>query len=287
MSLDSLAVFVITASTNVSVLLLLSLGLAIVFGIRGIINLAHGEFVMVGAYVAVKLNALQVPFVVAIVLGPLGVAALGLLVERVLIRRLYDRLADCMLATWGLSLILTQVVTLVYGPTTAGMAFPLGNVSVGSYRVATYDLVIIGVAAIALTALFLLMRRTRFGLLARATARSSGMAEALGVDTARIDMFTFGAGAAAAGFAGAVLAPFLGVSPTMGQNFIAKAFMTVLVGGADYILGTLSAAFLLGGFEATLARWLIPVIGQVGLLLLAIAIVRFRPYGLSRAAVRR
>jgi branched-chain amino acid transport system permease protein len=287
MSLDNITVFLITASTNISVLLLLALGLAIVYGVRGIINLAHGEFVMLGAYIALRLNAHQIPFVLAVPLGAVAVGTLGLVVERLLIRRLYDRLTDCMLATWGLSLILVQLVVLQYGTTTTGLPFPLGSVGIGRYSVATYDLVIIALAAAALAAIFLLMRRTSFGLLARATARSTGMAEALGVDTARIDMFTFAAGSAAAGFAGALLSPFLGVSPTMGQNFIAKAFMTVLVGGADYVLGTVGAASLLGGFEAALAHWLAPVIGQVGLLLLAIVIVRFRPNGLTQAAVRR
>lgn len=287
MSIDSLVVFVVTVVTSISLLLLLSLGLAVVFGMRGIINLAHGEFVMLGAYAAIQLDAYHVPLAVAVGAAMVGVGVLGLAVERLLIRRLYDRLMDCMLATWGLSLILIQLVTLRYGATITGMSIPLGSLSVGRYTVLWYELLLVLLAAAAVAGLFLVMRRTRYGLLARATARSSGMAESLGVDTSRIDMITFTLGSAAAGFAGALLAPFLGVSPTMGQNFIAEAFMTVIVGGADFIVGTAGAAALLGGVEGSLATWLTPVLGQVGLLLLAIVIVRLRPNGLTRAAVRR
>ena len=285
--MDSVTVFLVTVVTSISLLLLLSLGLAIVFGMRGIINLAHGEFVMLGAYGAIQLDTNHVPFVLAIPLAAAGVGALGLVVERFLIRRLYDRLMDCMLATWGLSLILVQLVTLRYGATITGMPIPLGSLAVGRYTVLNYDLVLVGAAVAALASVFLVMRRTRYGLLARATARSTAMAESLGVDTSRIDMLTFTLGSATAGFAGALLAPFLGVSPTMGQNFIAEAFMTVIVGGADFIVGTAGAAALLGGVEGSLASWLTPVLGQVGLLLLAIVIVRLRPNGLTRAAVRR
>ncbi len=286
MSADSLTVLLVTVATSISLLLLLALGLAIVYGMRGIINLAHGEFVMLGAYAAIQLDTDHIPFALAVPLAAVAVGAFGLVVERLLIRRLYDRLMDCMLATWGLSLVLVQVVTLRYGATITGMSIPFGNLAVGHYTVLKYDFLLVAVAVAALASVFWVMRRTRYGLLARATARSTVMAESLGVDTSRIDMLTFTLGSAAAGFAGALLAPFLGVSPTMGQNFIAEAFMTVIVGGADFIVGTAGAASLLGGSPGALAYWLTPVLGQVGLLLLAILIVRLRPTGLTRAAVR-
>lgn len=272
--------------TNVSILTLLALGLAVVFGMRGIINLAHGEFVMVGAYLALVQIHHKVPLPLAVIGSACAVGLLGALVERVLIRWLYHRLVDCMLATWGLSLLLTQAVVLIFGTTTQGVDLPLGSLTFGGYTVAAYSLVLIGTAVAALVTIAVLMRSTSVGLLARATARSSSMAAGLGVNTSRIDTWTFAFGSALAGLAGGVLAPFLGVSPTMGQTFIAKAFMTVIVGGADFIVGIASAAAILGGIENTLSTWITPVIGQVGLLLVAIVIVRFRPAGLTRV-VRR
>lgn len=276
-----------SALTNVSVLLLLSMGLALVFGTRGIINLAHGEFVMLGAYVGLKLTTIGWPFVAAIAAATLALGLFGLLIERVMIRWLYGRVADCMLATWGLSLILVQAVTNLYGSTTAGMAIPLGTFHIGSYSESTYSAVLIGLAVGLLVVIYLVMRKTSFGLRSRATSRAPVMAEAVGIDTARVDMLTFAIGSAAAGFAGAVLAPYLSVAPTMGQNFIAEAFMTVIVGGANFVVGTPLASLLLGGTASGLSSIFTSIVGQVGLLVLAIIIVRLRPNGLTRATVRR
>jgi branched-chain amino acid transport system permease protein len=187
-----------------------------------------------------------------------------------------------MLATWGLGLILIQAVTLAFGTTTTGLRIPLGSVTLGGDAIAIYDLVIVALAALTLVATVALLVGTRLGLLMRATARSRSMAEALGVDTARMDMLTFALGAALAGLAGATLAPFLGIAPTMGQGFIAEAFMTVIVGGATFLVGVPVAAGVLGGVENGLSTTLSPVMGQVGLLLAAILIVRVRPGGLTR-----
>lgn len=268
--------------TTVGVLLLLSLGLAVVFGMRGIINLAHGEFVMLGAYTALELTRQGVPFGLTIACAAVLVGLFGMAVERLLIRRLYDRLIDCMLATWGLSLIMVQVVTLIFGTTTTGLSIPLGSVTVGGDTVAVYNLVIVGTAIAALVATIVLLTRTRVGLLARATARSRTMAGSLGVDTSRMDMLTFTLGSALAGFAGAVLAPFLGIAPGMGQGFIANTFMTVIIGGGTFLVGVPVASGLLGGVENVLSTSVSPVLGQIGLLLVAILIVRLRPQGLTR-----
>jgi branched-chain amino acid transport system permease protein len=276
-----------SAVTNVAVLLLLSMGLALVFGTRGIINLAHGEFVMLGAYVAMRLTAHGWPFVAAIAVATACLGAFGLVVERLIIRWLYGRVADCMLATWGLSLIIVQAVTNVYGNTTTGMAVPLGSFHIQGYSESVYSAVLIGLALAAFAVLYLVMRRSSFGLRSRATARAPIMAEAVGIDTARVDMLTFGIGSAAAGFAGAVLAPYLGVAPTMGQDFIARVFMTVIVGGANFVVGTPAASLLLGGTQSGLSSAFTAIVGQVGLLLLAIVVVRLLPNGLTRATVRR
>jgi urea transport system permease protein len=278
---------VFNLGTNVAVLLLLSIGLALIYATRGIINLAHGEFVMLGAYATLQLAANGLPVVLAVVTAVLLLAAFGAVVERLLIRRLYGRTADAMIATWGLSLILIQVITLIFGTNSPGLEIPFGAFRIGSYTASLYSVVLIAVAAGVLVGIFLLMRRTSFGLRARATARAPQMAEAVGINTSRVDTVTFAIGAGTAGLAGGVLAPYLGVSPTMGQNFIAEVFMTVIVGGANFVLGTPAAAALLGGSESLLAGFFSPINGQVGLLLLAILIVRLRPMGLTKVQVRR
>lgn len=284
MALTSL---VFDAAARTSSLFLLSIGLALVFSTRGIVNLAHGEFAMLGSYVAVKTTGKGVPFIAAIVLATIGVAVVGLIVERTIIRRLYDRVADCMLATWGVSLIAVQCVVIIFGSTPVGMSIPFGSFMIGETSKSVYSAVVICVAIAALFLLYVTMARTTFGLRARAISQDSTMAEAVGIDVQRVDMLTFALGAASAGFAGAVLAPLLGVSPTMGSNFIAGVFMTVIVGGANFVIGTPAAALLLGGSESVLSTEFAPIVGQVGLLAIALLIVRFLPQSLARGSVRK
>lgn len=276
------------ALTNVCVLLLLSIGLAMVFGTRGVINLAHGEFVMLGAYATLILTKAQgLPFVVAVVVATTALGIFGLILERLIVHWLYERILDCMLATWGISLILIQVVLNLYGSAIPGMAMPLGTFQIGPYATPLYELVLIGLAIGVVLALYLLMQRSSFGLRVRAVSRAPVMAEAVGINSARVDMLTFAIGAASAGFAGAVLAPFLGISPTMGQNIIAQVFMVVIVGGARFMIGTPLASLLLGGTQSGLTAAFGSVIGVAGLLMLAIVVVRVLPTGLTRTSLRR
>ncbi len=273
--------------TTVSILLLVSIGLAVIFGMRGIINLAHGEFIMLGAFATLTgvRNGLNVWLSMLVATAMVGI--IGLVVERLLIRWLYGRLLDTMLATWGLSLILVQVIENAYGSITEGIPVPVGSFTVGDYSMSSYNLVLIGAAAAMLLGVFLIMRRTRYGLLARAATQSPAMADGLGVHASRVNMWTFGLGAALAGAAGALLAPVVGVIPTMGQAFVARSFMTVIVGGPEFIVGVLSAGGLLGLVENVGTRRFTPVIGQAMLLIAAIVILRFMPNGLSGRRIRR
>ena len=283
-----IASYVFGALTNISVLVLLSMGLAVIFGTRGIINLAHGEFIMLGAYIALRLTtAHEWPFVAAIVASTMTLGAFGLIVERLIVRWLYGRILDCMLATWGLSLILIQLVTNLYGSSVPGMAIPLGGFQIGGYTQSIYSAVLIGLAVVSVGVLYVVMRRSSFGLRSRATSRVPAMAEAVGVDTARMDMLTFAIGSAAAGFAGAVLAPYLGVSPTMGQNVIAQVFLTVVIGGANFMVGMPFASALLGGTGSALSSAFSAIVGQIGLLAVAIVVIRFLPNGLTRGTARK
>ncbi len=271
----------------ISILLLVSVGLAVVFGIRGIINLAHGEFIMLGAFATLSGVRSGLNVWVAMVVATLAVGVFGIVLEFLLIRRLYGRLFDTMLATWGVSLILIQAVDNHYGSVTEGIPVPVGSFNVGDFSMSTYNTILMGAAAILTLGTLGVMRRTRYGLLARAATQSSTMAQQLGVNTSLVNMWTFGLGSALAGAAGALLAPLVGVIPTMGQVYVARSFMTVIVGGPSFIAGTASASGLLGLVENVATNRFTPVIGQAMLLIAAIVILRFMPQGLTGKRSRR
>ena len=273
--------------SSISILLLVSIGLAVIFGMQGIINLAHGEFIMLGAFATLSGVRSGLNVWLAMLLATAAVGAFGIVLERLLIRRLYGRLFDTMLATWGVSLILVQVVDNRYGSVTEGIPVPVGSFTVGDFSMSAYNVILMG-AAVALTAAtFAVMRKTRYGLLARAASQSPTMAQELGVNTSLVNMWTFGLGAALAGASGALLAPLVGVIPTMGQTFVARSFMTVIVGGPSFIAGTVSASGLLGFVENVTTNRFTPVIGQAVLLMAAIVILRFMPQGLTGTPDRR
>ena len=280
--MDFAAVAVLQLLSGIATLVLIGVGLAVVFGMMRIINLAHGEFLMLGGYAAIGGHALGLDLWIAMLLvAPLCVGAVGWLVERLLIRRLYGRMTDTLLATWGLGLLLTGGVTMAFGNTVRGVSAPLGSFVIGGFGVAVYDLVLIGAAAAVLLAVHLALRRTAAGLRARAVAQNAGMAAALGVDPARANAATFTAGAALTGLAGALLAPMTGVVPTIGVAYVAKAFVTVIAGGASAVAGLLSSSALLGGVATAVGYVATPILGEVALLAAALAVVRLWPRGIA------
>jgi len=225
---------------GIATLILVALGLAIVFGMMRVINLAHGEFLMLGAYASITATRHGINiFVSILVVAPLVVGLIGLVVERLIIRRLYGRIIDTMLATWGLSLILIGVVTTLFGNTTAGISAPIGAVTIGHTNLSGYNIFIIAIGIAVIIALVALLRKTKFGLVARATMQNPDMAAALGVNPRKIYALTFGLGAALAGLAGGMIAPVTGIVPGVGTVFVAKAFITVIGGGAAFVTGTL------------------------------------------------
>jgi branched-subunit amino acid ABC-type transport system permease component len=263
-------------------LILLCIGLAIIFGMMRIINLAHGEFVMLGAYATViSANAGVNIWIAILVVAPVFVGLVGLLVERCLIRFLYGRLVDTMLATWGLSLFIIGLVTTIYGNTMRGVPTPLGGFAIGQYSASYYTLFILGMALVVLGLVFALLRFTRFGLISRATMQNSGMAAALGVNPSRVYMVTFALGAAITGLAGGILAPVSGVGPGMGSAYVAKAFITVVGGGAAILAGTTSASVLFGAINQMASFLTTPVFGEVILFISAIILIRLLPQGIS------
>jgi len=278
---DQLVNFAASLLTSVALLVVISLGLAVIFGMMGVINLAHGEFLMLGAFFTLSGVRAGLNVWLAMIVAALAVGLVGLAVERLLIQFLYGRLAATMLATWGLSLILVQVVVLAYGPATQGISTPLGSVRVGRYSLSEYNLVLIAAALLLLGVVFLVFTRTRYGTMARAATQLPDMAGAVGINARRVNMLTFGLGAALAGAGGALLAPVAGVVPSMGQAYVGRAFMTVVVGGPGVLTGTATAAGLLGSVDSLVSNVFSSFLGTASLLVVAIVLLRLLPTGIS------
>ena len=280
--MDLAAVVVIQVLYAVASLVIISAGLAVIFGMMKVINLAHGEFMMLGAYATIGALKLGINLWLAILLvAPVAVGLVGVLLERLIIRRLYGRMVDTMLATWGLSLLLVGIVTSVAGNTTAGVSAPLGSFSIGAYSVSGYTLVIIAVAVLLALVLRWVLTRTAWGLIARGTMQKPEMADALGISPSRVYAITFAVGAALSGLAGALLAPLTGVVPTMGAAFVAKAFITVISGGPAILVGLVGASSLFGAINQLATFLTTPVFGEVALLLAAIVLLRLLPQGIT------
>jgi branched-chain amino acid transport system permease protein len=262
-------------------LVLAACGLAIVFGMMGVINLAHGELIMCGAYVTVSVAHMGVPLPLAILSGGLAAGLAGVAIERLVIRHLYARPLDTIVATWGISLMASQGTLILLGPSLPGVGTPLGSFNVGAYSYSVYRLVLMAAAVAILVLLYVLFNVTRFGTLARATIQVPHMAKALGVNTGLIYSITFGIGAGLAGLTGGLYAPTMTMVPTMGGSFIMEAFVTVVVGGADVFLGTAPAAAVLGVIKAAMTSWEGQLFGQIGLLLAVILVIRVLPRGIS------
>ncbi|WAC29379.1 ABC transporter permease subunit [Ancylobacter sp. SL191] len=267
-------------------LVLSACGLAVIFGMMGVINLAHGEFIMCGAYVTVSATHAGLPLPLAILCGALVAGMVGALVEMLVIRHLYDRPLDTIVATWGLSLIATQGTLIILGSTMAGVGTPFGSFQMGAYSYSLYRLVLFVMALVVLAGLYALFNWTRFGVMARATIQVPHMAAALGVDTRRVYSLTFALGAGLAGLTGGLYAPTMTLVPTMGTTFIMEAFVTVVVGGADVFLGTAPAAAVLAVVKATMTSLYGQLFGQIGLLVAVIVVIRVLPKGISGFLLR-
>ena len=280
--MDLAVIVVIQVLYAVASLVIISAGLAVIFGMMKVINLAHGEFMMLGAYATIVANKAGLNLWLAMFLvAPVAVGLIGVVLERLVIRRLYGRMVDTMLATWGLSLLLVGIVTSIAGNTTAGVSAPLGNFKIGAYSVSGYTLVIIAVAVVLALVIRWVLLRTSWGLIARGTMQKPEMANALGISPTRVYSVTFAVGAALSGLAGALLAPLTGVVPTMGGAFVAKAFITVIGGGPAILAGLVSASGLFGAINQLATFVTTPVFGEVALLFAAIVMLRLLPQGIT------
>ena len=275
-----------------SVLLLAAIGLAITFGVMGVINMAHGEMVMLGAYTTFAVQELirsndpalfGYSLAIALPLAFLVTGTIGILIERTIIRFLYGRPLETLLATWGLSLILQQAVRTTFGPTNREVGAPSwmsGAFEVGHITVTYNRLWIICFAQVVFVALLGLLRFTRLGLEMRAVTQNRAMAAAMGIRTSRIDALTFGLGSGIAGIAGVALSQIDNVSPNLGQGYIIDSFMVVVFGGVGNLWGTLVGAFSLGIANKFLEPYAGAVLAKILILVLIILFIQKRPRGL-------
>jgi urea transport system permease protein len=275
-----------------AVLLLAAAGLAITFGVMGVINMAHGEMVMIGAYVTFVVQRLIAAFapalsgvglVLAVPAAFLVAGLLGIAIERLLIRFLYGRPLETLLATWGLSLILQQAVRSIFGPTNQDVTSPAwmsGSLSWGGLTLTVNRLWIILFAGLVLSSLIALLRWSGLGRNIRAVMQNRRMAAAMGIRTPWIDALTFGLGSGIAGMAGVALSQIDNVSPNLGQNYIIDSFIVVVVGGVGNLWGTLFGAMTLGVIDKFVEPFAGAVLGKVLVLVLLILFIQRRPRGL-------
>jgi urea transport system permease protein len=275
-----------------SVLLLAAIGLAITFGVMGVINMAHGEMVMIGAYVTFVVQEVirarnpalfDYSLAIAIPASFLVAGFIGILIERCIIRFLYGRPLETLLATWGLSLILQQAVRTLFGPNNRDVGNPSwmsGAFDLGGITITYNRLWIICFALAVFAALLALLRYTRFGLEMRAVTQNRPMAASMGIRTSTVDALTFGLGSGIAGMAGVALSQIDNVSPNLGQGYIIDSFMVVVFGGVGNLWGTLVGSFVLGIANKFLEPYAGAVLGKIAILVLIILFIQKRPRGM-------
>jgi branched-chain amino acid transport system permease protein len=266
-----------------AVYVLLALGLSLIFGMLGVVNFAHGALFALGAYVGVFLLGLGWSFWAALVAVPLAVGAAGLLVERFLVRRLYGRpVDDPLLLTFGLAYVVVEAIRILFGKQPEPVETPellAGALDIGVGFFPLYRVFLMGVAAAVVLGLWLLLERTRWGLILRAGARDPTILRVLGVDVGRVWLLVFGLGTGLAGLAGWLAAPLQGAAPEMGVPVLAEAFVVTVVGGMGSLLGAVVAGLLVG-VTYSMTALLAPEMAKVSIFALMAVVLLLRPQGL-------
>lgn len=283
-----------------SVLLLMALGLAIIFGQMGVINMAHGEFMAVGAYTTYLLSVItekslpgfmSVYFPIAIVVSFFVAGVLGYIVEWLLIRHLYSRPLDTLLATWGLSLIMQQSFRSLFGAREVSPTLPgwlMGSwTPTESIFIPINGMFVLGLTGFVTLGVFLLMFRSPWGLNVRATTQNRMMASAVGINTKQIDRMTFALGCGIAGIAGAAFTTIASTGPTSGSLYIVDTFMVVVFGGAASLFGTIASAFTIAQAQSILEFFMSGSMAKVFTLLTLVVILLMRPEGLFASKIRK
>jgi urea transport system permease protein len=291
MMLQSIITQFLSGFSVVAILVIAALGLAIIFGVAGVINMAHGEMIMVGAYTAAVVGKLGGNTFLAIPVAFVVVGLLGLVIERGIIQWIYDRPLETLLATWGVGIILQTVIKLIFGPELYYVGAPKilegGFRLIGRLPFPWYRLFLIVLAIVLLGLVFFVIFKTDLGLQVRAVRRNRAISGCLGIDTARVDMTIFVFGSGLAGIAGAVLAPIKSVSTTMGFPYAVDAYMVLVLGGVGNLWGVLAGGGLIGEAETILSFIFNNVIGRLLVFLFIVIIIRVVPRGIFGYYERR
>lgn len=282
--METIISVLVDATLITLVLALAAFGLAIIYGLIGVINMGHGAMLTLGAYFTWATTTAGVPFILAVIFAALGVAIVGLLLEHIIIRHFYDKPFDTLLLTWAFFLIMTEVIKIVFGTDFRNVINPLpgaidfGTIKIPAYRgaIALFSLLLIGATAF-------VFYKTNLGIKIRALMQNREVASLLGLNVSRTYKFVFGIGSGIAGLAGGLISPMLSVDPYIGNVYLVRSFFVVIVGGVGQLLGgTLIGSFFIGGAETIFALFSKQVFAQSIVFLLAIVILRYRPAGILK-----
>ena len=276
-----------------SIYLLVALGLSITFGLMGVINMAHGEFVMIGAYMTFVTQQFfnqympesigSLYYFAAIIAAFVVTFILGCIMEKLLISRLYGRKIDSLLATWGVSLILQQAARTIFGTQGVNVTAPSflsGGLTIGGCTFSYNRIFIIGLVAVTIVIVWMVMNKSGFGMKMRATMQNRPMAQCMGINSRKVDLLTFGMGSGLAGIAGCAIALLGSIDSTVGQNYIVYSFITVVLGGVGNILGTVLGSGIIGFASVFVETYQSSSIARAIVLILVIVFLQFRPKGL-------
>jgi branched-chain amino acid transport system permease protein len=270
-------------ATTAAILFAVAAGLMLILGVMKLINFAHGAFLTIGGYTAYLTTAAEISPWLSAPLALLFGFASGLVIERLIVRPLYDRPLDAILATWGLGIIIIQLITLGFGREVQFAASPMrGTIDLLGLEYSSYRLVVTLIAILLALVLTALLYFTRFGLNARAVIMNEGLARGLGIDSTRVRAVTFGLGAGLSCGAGALITPLLSVDPNMGLPWLVNSFMLVLVSGVS-IPSLFVASLILGGAQVAVSTYISPILGGLTIVVLAAVILRINPRGLGIA----
>ncbi len=279
--MESLITQFLNTLSFIAIYSLIGVGLAVMLSMMGVINLAHGEFLMLGAYTAWLSNLFLHNFWIGVILAVIAVGFFSLIIERTIIRALYERPLDTILATWGVGIVLRELTRLVFGKSYKFIEVPIqGFVSFWGIEYSAYRLFIIVLTIGVLLGVLIFFHKTEYGVQARAIMANKEMSAALGINTIRVNQFVFALGASLAALSGAILAPIYTAGPYMGLQWLVGAFFVVVIGGVNSIAGPIGGATVMGGSQGVVEYFLDPVVAQVIVLVVAIIVVRLRPRGL-------
>lgn len=271
------------------VLLLTSLGLVIIMGYMKVVNLAHTEMLMVGAFICYYLYAvLHIPFFLTLILAYVISFLFGMLIERTIIRHFYGKMAETLLATYAISIILKQLALIVFGKSYKQVAYPVSTViHIGSVYIESYKLVLCLISIVALVGTLIFINKTSMGRKIRSTTQNRTMTECLGIDTRKVDTITFSHGMGLAGLAGAAIAPLSTITYSLGESWLTSTFMNVVMGGVSSLFGTVASSFIIQESISLISGFANSVTAQIIVLIVVIVIVRIKPEGLFAPKGRR